>query len=250
MSDAGAVLFARYAYPPNELGYCGPDGAAALLRADAPAEIARRARQFDGAWSYLEVIAEAAGVADPLDASVVEAYWIGNDLLDTVDPGALVDRLRDRFAGQPGGTWRTAGDRALAHHSFQVFEVYPWAGLLSGGGNPTAVWVLDRCRIRTGTVLAVDAGGAATVRSRPLVWDGAGLAPGPARDEEVRWSTRGRSLLAGLAPGDRVALHWDWVCDVITEQQCASLTSLEGRQHLAVSADARVAPAGGPRSPG
>ena len=51
------------------------------------AEIARRARQFDGAWAYLESIARAAGIADPLDERVVEAYWIGNDLLDRVDPG-------------------------------------------------------------------------------------------------------------------------------------------------------------------
>ena len=27
----GPVLFARYAYPPNALGYCGPDDPAALL---------------------------------------------------------------------------------------------------------------------------------------------------------------------------------------------------------------------------
>jgi hypothetical protein len=59
MSDAGARLFARYAYPPNELGYCGPDGAAAMLDPDRPAEIARRARQFEGAWSYLEFLAAA-----------------------------------------------------------------------------------------------------------------------------------------------------------------------------------------------
>jgi len=30
---SGAELFARYAYPPNELGYCGPGEPAALLEA-------------------------------------------------------------------------------------------------------------------------------------------------------------------------------------------------------------------------
>ena len=44
MSVRGTLLFARYAYPPNQLGYCGPDGAGALLRGDAPDEIARTAR--------------------------------------------------------------------------------------------------------------------------------------------------------------------------------------------------------------
>jgi hypothetical protein len=233
MSAQGALLFARYAYPPNELGYCGPDGAAALLRADAPAEIARRARRFEGAWSYLEVIAESAGIADPLDVAVVQAYWIGNDLLGAVPAQALLERMRDRFRGQLGGTWREAGERAVAHHSFHVFEVYPWAALLAPNGHPTAVSVLDRCRIRTGVVLDVD-GETATVRSDPLVWDGAALTPGPARDETARWSADGRSLLAQPSPGDRVALHWDWVCDILTEQQYARIESMEAGQRRAL----------------
>jgi uncharacterized protein DUF6390 len=226
MSDAGVLLFARYAYPPNELGYCGPDGAAAMLRPDEPAEIARRARQFDGAWAYLEFLAGAAAIDDPLDAAVVEAYWIGNELLDAVQGAALVGFLRDRFAGQPGGTWREAGDRAAAHHSFQVFEVYPWATLLRRTGNPAAVSVLDRCRIRTGTVLAV-AGEQATVRSRPLIFDGHDLIAGPPADELVNWAAEGRSLLPGLSAGDRVTLHWDWVCDVVTAEQAARVEERE-----------------------
>jgi hypothetical protein len=226
MSDAGVMLFARYAYPPNELGYCGPDGAAALLRPDEPAEIARRARQFDGAWAYLEFLARTAGIDDPLDAAVVEAYWIGNELLDVVEGPALVGFLQERFAGQPGGTWRDAGDRAAAHHSFQVFEVYPWASLLRKTGNAAAVSVLDRCRIRTGTVIAV-AGEQATVRSRPLIWDGHDLVDGPATEEVVNWAAEGRSLLPGLSPGDRVTLHWDWVCDVVTPERAEQVKSRE-----------------------
>lgn len=224
MSDSGALLFARYAYPPNELGYCGPSGASALLRADLPVEIARRASHFSGAWAYLSYLS----ADDPLDPAAVEAYWVGNALLDASDFPDLLGYLRPLFAGQLGGTWQSAG-RALPHHSFHVFEVYPWVGLLRRTGNPTAVSVLDRCRIRTGTVLSVR-GETATVSSRPLVWDGSALAPGPARSEEVAWSAGGRSLLDGLAPGDRVALHWDWVCDVITDAQAARIESLEERQ--------------------
>jgi hypothetical protein len=131
--------------------------------------------------------------------------------------------------GQHGGTWESAEGRALPHHSFHVFEVYPWAALLRRTGNPTAVSVLDRCRIRTGKVVST-AGESARVTSRPLVWDGSALAPGPARDETVAWSAGGRSLLAGLSPGDLVALHWDWVCDVITEEQAGRIEALEERQ--------------------
>ncbi|MGZ4458064.1 MAG: DUF6390 family protein [Nocardioidaceae bacterium] len=228
MSAEGAVLFARYAYPPNELGYCGPEGAAALLAPDATRDIERRARAFDGAWSYLEMIAESTGRKDPLDAAVVEAYWVGNDLLDRVDPAALVARLGDRFHGQLGGTWRDAAGRARAHHSFQVFEVYPWAGLLAPAGNPTAVSVLQQCRIRSGVVQEVR-GERALVTSRPLTWSGDGLHRAAPVRETVRWSVGGRSLLDGVAPGDVVALHWDWVCDVLTPDQAARLAVLEAR---------------------
>ncbi|QHY94060.1 hypothetical protein SSPS47_02825 [Streptomyces sp. S4.7] len=235
MSERGAILFARYAYPPNELGYCGPADPTALLRPTDTEGIEHGARQFDGAWCYLEFLAESSGLDDPLDERVVEAYWIGNDLLDRADPAALLARMRDRFRGQSGGTWRDAGDRALAHHSFQVFDVYPWAGVLRSSGNPTALSVLDRCRIRTGVVRAVD-GESATVESRPLTWTGTALIPGPPRQESARWSTGGRSLIPGLAPGDLVALHWDWVCDIVTEPQAARIESTEARQLAPVDA--------------
>src|ERR1035437_6641781 len=81
---SGPELFARYAYPPNELGYCGPAEPSALLEAAAEGGqeslTAHLARQFEGAWPYLELIAGCNAVVDPLDRRVVEAYWIGNDL--------------------------------------------------------------------------------------------------------------------------------------------------------------------------
>jgi hypothetical protein len=235
MSTPGALLFARYAYPPNELGYCGPPDASALLRPGAGAELERRARQFEGAWVYLEFLAESAGLPDPLDERVVEAYWIGNDLLEQADPAALLDRLLDRFRGQSGGTWRQAGDRALAHHTFQVFDVYPWAALLCATGHPSALSILEQCRIRTGLVLGLD-GESATVESRPLTWNGTALLPGPPRRETVRWSTGGHALIAPPTPGSRVALHWDWVCDTLTDEQCARIESIEDRRREALGA--------------
>ena len=86
----GPLLFARYAYPPNALGLCGADGPRDLLEyGDAHASdagLAEAARTFEGAWPYLELIAGANGIRDPLDPRVVEAYWVGNELLDNVSP--------------------------------------------------------------------------------------------------------------------------------------------------------------------
>jgi Family of unknown function (DUF6390) len=221
MSTAGARLFARYAYPPNERGYCGPSDTSLV-------DIAQRAAQFEGAWVYLEYLASVAGVDDPLDERVVEAYWVGNSLLAISDPADLVSVLVDRFRGQVGGTWRSASSRAVPHHTFQVFEVYPWAGLLAKTGHPQALSVLQDCRIRTGRVLKVT-GESAVVRSSPLAWDGASLSIGSPREELVRWSQRGQSLIDRPSPGDTVSLHWDWLCDRLTAEQASAIASHESR---------------------
>jgi hypothetical protein len=234
MTLTGATMFARYAYPPNVLGYCGPEDASPLLSRDSDAEalIVRHAREFEGAWTYLELIAAAAEIADPLDERVVEAYWVGNDLLDGIDPVAMLTELRRRFIGQDDANW-TPG---LPHHSFHVFTVYPWVGLLGRTANRSvAVSVLERCRIRWGEVLAVESD-RVRVRSQPLVFVDGRLDLGPSREETASWSVDGASVLPAVAIGDHVALHWDWVCDVLSSTQLRELEERSADQLSATNA--------------
>jgi hypothetical protein len=228
---SGALLFARYAYPPNVLGYCGPEQSDQILEqasagVDDPG-LRGLLRGFEGAWPYLELIAGSAGIPDPLDARVVEAYWLGNDLLDRVGMPALGHSLEDRFRGRVGApAWSALVESipagAVPHHSLHVFAVYPWTGLLRAGRGPEPLQVLERCRIRWGRVLKL-VGGTALVRSQPLAWDGRRLSLGPARVEEVRVRDDRGSLVAGLAPGDWCALHWDWACDRLDPPRLAAL---------------------------
>jgi hypothetical protein len=221
----GHAVFARYAFPPNELGYCGPGDAGVLLRRDNPSDIAAHARGFDGAWPYLSAIADAVGIADPLDADVVRSYWVGGPLLDRVEPAMLLDRLRSAFRGQVTGLLAELPDPAgvLAHHSFHVFVVYPWVRFLDRDAA-TSVQVLQDCRIRWGTVESVD-GEHAVLRSRPLGYDGAVLALGEAVTERVRWSKDGVSLISAPKPGDTVAAHWDWVCGTLSDAERGALAA-------------------------
>lgn len=217
----GAVRFARYAYPPNALGYCGPSDPRGLLEQTAAGVVdpglGEIARGFSGAWPYLTLIAGANRIADPLDPRVVEAYWIGNRLLDAIDVATFGTSLDERFRRMAGPGWRRLADTVpaggLPHHSFHVLCVYPWLGLLrQGRGASHALMVLDRCRIRWGQVVRVDGGGA-TVRSRPLRWDGQRLSLGEAELEQATVAVDGLGLAGDLAAGDWVALHWDWVCE-------------------------------------
>jgi hypothetical protein len=220
---AGYALFARYAFPPNELGYCGPADADVLLRGDDPAEIAAHAKEFDGAWPYLRAIAEATGTSDALDADIVRSYWVGGPHLDKVDPAALLEKLRRAFHGQVTGLLSDLAepDGVLAHHSFHVFVVYPWVRFLDRDAA-TALKVLQDCRIRWGRVESVE-DDQAVIETRPLTFAAGVLALGEPRPERVRWSKDGVSLIGRPTRGDVVSAHWDWACGVLADDECVAL---------------------------
>lgn len=240
----GPLLFVRYAYPPNALGYCGPDDFAAFreyaVAGVADQGLVQLARAFSGAWPYLELISAGCGIPDPLDHRVVEAYWVGNELLDRVPVNKIGDSMADRFRQRVGNKFQFLAEGVLAggvpHHSFHVFGVYPWVGLLGDDRKAArALTVLDRCRIRWGQVTAID-GVRLTVRSRPLLWDGRALSLGEPVTEIAETSVTGPDEI-GL--GDWVSLHWHWVCDRLTDRQVRALRGYTLR-HLGLVND-RVA---------
>jgi hypothetical protein len=237
---AGALLFARYAYPPNALGLCGADVRRTLLEYGAAREsdggLVELARTFEGAWPYLELIAGANGLADPLDPRVVEAYWVGNELLDRVEPRALARHVVERFHGRLGraeeNVTAAVAAGAVPHHCFHVFAVYPWIGLLRSGIVEEPLRILDQCRITPARVVAADEG-VVTALARPLRYESGNLQLGPPVERTARWSDGGLAFVAPPGPGDLVSLHWDFVCDVLTP---AAAHALENATHRALSA--------------
>ena len=250
VAPAGPVLFARYAYPPNALGYCGPGDPSALLGTATDgtdlAGLSHLASRFEGAWPYLQLLAACSGIDDPLDRRVVEAYWIGNPLLACVPEPALAMSMSDRFEHRVGRRFEALVSAVPAggvpQHSFHVFAVYPWLGLLRAGTDAPAMEVLDRCRIRWGTVESV-VGDSVVVTSRPLVFDGSHLALGAERPEVARCSIEGIGFVTDLVPGDVVSLHWDWVCDRLSASGLGWLRYSTGRNLAAVNSLPRPGPA-------
>jgi hypothetical protein len=239
----GPVLFARYAFPPNSHGFCGPADSGGLFEYGVAGRDERglraMAQQFAGAWPYLQLIAGATGLDDPLDRRVVEAYWVGSPRLDLVGTPAVGDSMEERFRYMTGARFGSLTEGVIAggvpHHSFAVLCIYPYTGLLTDGRKAAhALTVLDRCRVRWGRVLEVQ-GDQVVVRSRPLTWDGDVLALGEPSTEAAVQSVDGVGMVA-VAPGDWVSLHWEWVCDRLTEDQVARLRRYTER-HLGIVND-------------
>ena len=106
-TETGATRFARYAFPPNELGYCGPDDASVLLQHATDGGGDRRGRRpcppVRGCVGLPVGLSDASGL-EPLDPLVVEAYWVGNDLLGKVDPRGAAGRRSAAASGpRPAG---------------------------------------------------------------------------------------------------------------------------------------------------
>lgn len=229
---SGPVLFARYAYPPNRLGLCGPDDAPSLLGGTAGGgdrELRHLASGFEGAYPYLSLIATENGLSDPLDRRVVEAYWLGSPLTAGVRPRALHRDLDERFRSRMTTTdWRwleaalAGGSRPI--HAFHVLEVYPRVGLMRGGEAGPMLDTMDACRIRWGRVTAI-AGDRLVVAAQRLALVDGHLALEPEQSEEVAGWHGPAGPLDGASVGDWVSLHWGWACDRLTDEQLIRLAT-------------------------
>jgi hypothetical protein len=220
MTMEGALLFGRFAFPPNQLGYCGPPDHPALLQyvsEEKPDQgLVELGRRFDGAFPYLCLIAHGNGIADPFDQRVVEAYWIGNRLLGGAGGKTLYNSLQERFGQRISGpefAWLVPKLEAGAHphHNFHVFDINTRAGHHREVRTTVAVEALDSCRISWGNVTKVEAD-QLVLKRQPLRHGPGGLY---LDQEEVIRVTRqvdGRGLATGVEVGDAVAVHWGWAC--------------------------------------
>jgi hypothetical protein len=225
LSLAGPQMFARYAFMPNRLTYCGGDDNLALFQyciaGVTDHGLLQLLVQFTGAMPYLKLIAHSNLLADPFDPRVVEAYWLGNELLEGVQARALYDSLSERFGKQinPKNLELILGKApagAHPHHSFHVIEICP------RNGWPNASTWMDNCRISWGQAVAV-IGATLTVQVRPLKVIGNQLGLGDAELRQVNRQIDGRGMVDDAHAGDWISIHWNWACQILSPRQVANL---------------------------
>ncbi len=235
MDYKGLLLCARYSSAPNFYGYCGPNENETLVgnlaAKDRYREIASILSEFETLYLYLRLISYENRVPDPFDQKVVEAYWIGNKLLNNVqnvDYGAL---LEERFAIEKKIGFKKyllmrrkiLGNKLYPHHSFHVFNVFKRTG-----HDPSfhTLETMNECRVGWGKI-RMEIGGwkreNITVETQPLVMEKGKLKLGKPFMKNLKTDYRGKSFLKGLNPGDWVSFHWGFVCDRLTLVQVRNL---------------------------
>ncbi len=239
---SGPLLFARYAYGPNRLGLCGPDDAASLFgeisEGGDERQVRELARGFEGAYPYLELIARANGVPDPLSARVVEGYWLGGPMVEAVTPNQLAESMRTRFRPRlRAKVFRELRDAAPAGskpvHAFHVLDVFPKVGLMRSEQADHVIETMDSCRVRWGRVVE-RVGDELAVRAVPLSLVGGKLALGEPRIERITAFRDGRGFIGDVVPGDVVSIHWNWACEVLDPGRLERLIATT-RRELAIA---------------
>ncbi|PIY62978.1 hypothetical protein COY93_01595 [Candidatus Uhrbacteria bacterium CG_4_10_14_0_8_um_filter_58_22] len=236
----GILRCSRYAFGPNRLHYCGPDANRELLAyiGEGEADFGLRAMlsAFKTLAPYLRLIAQANGIADMFDDRVVEAYWLGNELLDGVDRQRFYRHLEDGLGlrRKLGTGFSSVSDRiglgAVPHHSFHVLSVWRRTGQADIFHTLDS---LDSCRIAPGEVLSVH-GPKVTVEVEPLATDGRSVWLGSSELRTVLRPFESREDMDELSAGQIVALHWGVPCEVITPEQADRLRRYTAR-HLALA---------------
>ena len=95
----GILRCSRYAFGPNRLHYCGPDANQEILGyIDTDTKdpgLEKLLSGFQTMYPYLKMIADANNIRDAFDDRVVEAYWIGNELLENAAHKQLFTHLQE-----------------------------------------------------------------------------------------------------------------------------------------------------------
>lgn len=260
-SAAGFKIAAIHGWRPHALGLCGPEEARRqellkkfLQGKIAPSKMRKVFRHFMGAYAYYKLIAKSNNIKDQFDKRVIEAYWIGNNLLDNVKTDDLCQMIARDFAG-PGLLSKDVAakkaslipDLSKPHHSFHVLTIGSVTGSVDFTGNTK---LKDTCRVGWGKVQQIviparlDSARMAKAGIHPAV---AGrIKPGITKNrvlgkikvsynplvgnkqikfgkpikKEIHWD---KLVAPRVKKGDWVSFHWNWLVKVLNKKELANL---------------------------
>lgn len=221
----GTDLAVRFSYIVNSLRYCGPAEAHKkfihyIKNKDNREEVDKILAHFEALMPYLQAIAEKTG-KKALDYDVVEAYWIGNSLLDRFDKKDL-EKIINELVKK--GLPKSLSERLIKnlpegftpHHSFNVF--YVGVGQTTGK-VPTTLPNMNSCMISYGKVQKIGEN-ELHVKKSFIELKNNKYFFGKEKEHKISYI---KDMLPDIKVNDTVALHWDFATAVLDEKQLANL---------------------------
>ncbi len=218
----GLRLDSRYSYMPNSLGYCGPhdpQGKILDCALGGEGDVRDILAGFEALTPYLKLIADRNGIDDMFDSDVVEAYWIGSELLKNVSADDLKAMMESDFRKYlPDKILRCLVDSVpkgvSPHHSFHVLHIQTVTGVIS-----KTVENQDLCRVSWGTVTSK--GERLTVDTQELKVEDGRYVLTPAVNE-IDYNAGGR-VFTDAQVGDIVSVHWNLAVEVLGRERAGRL---------------------------
>jgi len=220
MDPKALKLASLFSYSPNHKGYCGRDSAEdtfiRCIKDGQCGKVPRELKHFIVLYPYLKTIATVTNLS-PFDHKVIEAYWIGNELLAKI-PMSGYEILLKEFSKQGVPSWlvdslkKKKPKKFIPNHLFQVLHV----GVGQASGSvPFDIQSINNCMIRWGKVIAVKADGKIVISLKQLTQSKSGYKL--ISKKEVMHSEACPFFKPKV--GDLVTLHWGHVVKKLTKRE-------------------------------
>jgi len=232
---SGLLTCAAYAFPPNELKYCGPFDKTNDLLGYQEEQVDDKGLKniltgFHTLYPYLSLIAYENNIRDPLDPRVVEAYWIGNELLKKISG----KKLYEHFSGALNLRKKISkndfsylvgkiDDGAIPHHTFHVLNVFTRTGHQN---VEHTLETMNACRIGWGKVKKIrndklEMRNEIMIETQPLVLKKGKLTLGKPVLKKIYNPLIRKSEISNQK--SNVSFHWNTFCDILTDRQVRNL---------------------------
>lgn len=230
----GVLLCAQYAVSPNFFGYCGPDKSLSvrqhLASSASDEELTSLLTEFETLYPYLKLIARANKVDELFNPQVVEAYWIGNDLLKNSTKDEYysfmkellhIEKKVDVIQLQQLRQSLSRKRFVYPHHSFHVCNIFRMYG---SRVTPEIAHTINECRISSGIVLGLGNKESTVFIKTDSIREVNGtviLIP-DTREVSLEFIPEHRKKM--YVKGVLVSVHWGYICDIITSKQTKNLS--------------------------
>lgn len=218
----------KYSYITNKKKYCGNLNAHKVFleflrkkgRENANKTI-EELKSFQSLYPYLRLIAKT-NLMEELHEKVVEAYWLGNDLLKKIKGSELKKMILNEFA-KPGLLPKKIAEKKAVELPKNVFPCHSFHVLYFNFVTKKVEPILenlDKCLVNYGTVIAVD--------KKHLFLDSKKLM----FNKKFYFEPTTREIEKGFAVnadyGDIVSFHWNHGIEVLSTKKQRLLEKYTG----------------------